>query len=137
MKQLESTKRKISNSKLGSRYISKKEKCSFCSNLYGTRQLSVHARSCIHNPNKVGGYASGKKIEGTIGCCCYCNTKMKTTVLHKHEKTCNLNLNKIKIVYKNYTQQLSTCEHCGKSGGIGPMKRYHHNNCKLVDLISL
>ena len=107
MKQLESTKRKISNSKLGTRYIPEKAPCNFCSNLYATRQLPVHERSCNHNPNKIRGHSSGKKIEGTVGSCRHCSMEMKTTVLSKHEKTCNLNLNKTKIVYKNYNQKIS------------------------------
>lgn len=137
MKHSTSTKQKISNSKIGIQYVPKKEKCRFCSNLFAERQILVHERSCDYNPNKTKGYSFGKTIEGTVKSCRYCNMTMKTTVLFKHEKTCDLNLDKIKLVYNSYKQKSSTCEHCGKSGGIGPMKRYHHDNCKLVDLISL
>lgn len=137
MKHSNSTKQKISNSKTGARYVPKQEKCKFCLNLFAERQIPIHERSCDYNPNKTNGHSSGKTIRGTIKNCRYCNASMKTTVLSKHEKTCDLNLDKTKIVYKSYKQQISTCEHCGKSGGIGLMKRYHHENCKLVDFSSL
>lgn len=31
---------------------------------------------------------------------------------------------------RTWAQKTSTCEHCGKTGGIGNMIRYHHTHCK-------
>jgi len=38
---------------------------------------------------------------------------------------------KISIASKGVPKQVITCPHCGKSGGISGMKRYHFDKCKL------
>lgn len=35
-------------------------------------------------------------------------------------------------IKKGSHQKISTCPHCGKTGGIGGLKRYHFDNCKTL-----
>lgn len=127
----EATKRKISNSKKGKPSITERCICQYCSSEYSARQLAVHERACIMNPCKVPGYNHGKTNNYSVQRCKFCNVQFKTTGLYKHELTCSNNPDKVKLIYKTYNQPITTCEHCGKHGGIGLMKRYHHDNCKL------
>lgn len=136
MRHSTSTKKKIAASKKGKKYVPAEENCKFCLKAFAINQLPVHERSCIANPEKTPGYAFGKTVIGSIKQCCYCSREIRTTVLHKHEPTCDQNPNKVKLIYKSYSQRTSTCQYCGKCGGIGAMKRYHHANCKLVNTIS-
>ena len=124
-------KKNISISKKGKRYISETHDCKFCNQLYATRQLPVHERSCESNPNKISGIGTGRTTDIKTTFCQYCNIEFKRTSMGRHERTCNANPNKEIIEYKRYKQKTSTCEHCNKTGGIGIMKRYHHDNCRV------
>lgn len=39
---------------------------------------------------------------------------------------------KIGAAHKGKKKPMVTCPHCGKTGGINNMKRYHFDNCKLI-----
>lgn len=40
--------------------------------------------------------------------------------------------NRLAHLGKRFRQQTTTCTNCGKSGGVGAIKRYHNNNCKTI-----
>jgi group I intron endonuclease len=136
MSQSGTTKKKISKAKLGKKYTPKLANCRFCQGVYAINQLPVHERSCNHNPNKEHGHTYGRKNNGTFKTCQYCCKEFRTTSLGRHETTCINNPEKIKLTYSGHKQKTSTCEHCGKHGGVGVMNRYHHGKCKLLSLIS-
>ena len=53
------------------------------------------------------------------------SNSLKNRVLSKETK------NKISKKNKGRKQELVTCSHCGKSGGISSMYRWHFDNCKM------
>lgn len=57
--------------------------------------------------------------------------RLKMSEKRKLRITLDITKIKMSIIRKDKPQQIVTCPHCNKTGGITNMKRYHFNNCKF------
>ena len=102
---------------------------------------SAETREKISRANK------GKSRQFAIVTCPHCGKEGKENVMHIwHFDRCKHNPDKEKVKEaqakqnqrnanvskkrKGLKQEIGTCPHCGKQGGIGTMKNWHFDNCK-------
>lgn len=87
----------------------------------------------LANTGKIHSEKSKKKMsESKLGRVVSVETRRKISKIHKGKIVSSETKELLSQIRKGKSQQILTCPHCNKQGGISNLRRYHFDNCKTI-----